>query len=230
MTSTTNVCPINDSVTLIQTPIHYIIQFKYPAYALIQSLLKTRIIPGASTDDQYRTITFKAHSVTPFGSSNPLSITTVARMLPDLTKQLHHLITVQSHTVYGFSASDVILINDTIPAFLGSDWVVPLEGGDPIAMISSPFVPTDSFFSPEVLHIRQLPASVHFKTAYASLGLWMIYWLIGDDGFYQDYIRHKQLDKCLHVLRNHPVYQTRLYGFLSRCLVEDPTERCLLLL
>lgn len=229
MTSREQVWPINDSVTLVQTPIHYIIQFKYPAYALIQSLLKTRIIPGASTDDQYRSITFKAHSVTILSPGSPLSIATIARMLPDLAKQLNHLIQVQSHTLYGLAFTDIILINDTNPAFLGSEWVAPLEGGN-MARVSSPFVLTEGFFSPEVLEIRELPASVHFKTAYASLGLWMIYWLIGDDAFYRDYIRHKRLDQCLHVLRNHPVYQTRLYGCLSRCLVEDPAQRCLLLL
>lgn len=231
MANAEHVWSINDSVTLRKTPIHYIIQFKCPAYALIQSLLKTRIIPGASTDDQYRTLTFKARSVVPLTKVPlPLPIVTVARMLPVLAQQLNHLIRVQSRTIYGLAPSDIVLINDTIPAFLGSDWVAPLdpEGGD-LAMISCPFVATECFFSPEVLRIRQLPTSIHYKTAYASLGLWMVYLLLGDDVFYRDYIRHKRLDQCLHALQSHPVYQTKLYGFLSRCLVEDPQQRCLLL-
>ncbi|MFY7727967.1 MAG: hypothetical protein ACOVRN_00470 [Flavobacterium sp.] len=237
--------PINDSATLVKTPIHYKVQFTSPAYALIQSIVHTHILPGAYTDDQYRTLTFKAHSVRTQMIA-PLPIATIGSMLPTLVRQLEYLLRVQKCTIYGIGPADIILINDTIPMFVGSEWVLRLEEDreeedreeedreeedrEEVGMVTRPFVSTEAYFSPEVLEIRQLPSSIHYKTAYASLGLWIIVLLVGDDAFYRDYIRHKQLDQCLDLLRTHPVFQTRLYGVLSRCLVEDPTQRCLLLL
>lgn len=227
-----NIISINDSVTLVKTPIHYIIQFKYSAYHLIQSIVKSRIIPGVSTDEKYRTLTFKARSVNSLVDiALPLSISTVARMIPFVARQLNHLLCVHSQTIYGLATTDFIIINDTIPVFLGNDWVISLDSERRnMAMISCPYVPTEGFFSPEVLHIRELPTFIHYKSAYASLGLWLVYLLVGNDSFYQEYIHHKQISRCLDVLQKHPIYQTRLYAFLSRCLVEEPAERCLFLL
>ena len=39
------------------------IEFKYSSYPLINSLIKTRLIQGGSTDETYKIIIFKATSV-----------------------------------------------------------------------------------------------------------------------------------------------------------------------
>ena len=44
----------------------FTIEFKYKSYSLINSLLKTRLIQGGSTDEFYKSITFKAESIKTF--------------------------------------------------------------------------------------------------------------------------------------------------------------------
>jgi len=53
----------NDKLTITKDRQLYELEFKYPAYEIINSLLKTRIIRDGITDDSYKTIKFKATSV-----------------------------------------------------------------------------------------------------------------------------------------------------------------------
>ena len=66
--------------------------------------------------------------------------------------------------------------------------------------------------------------------AYFSFGLLLIYVLVGDDDFYKNYLKDKNSTKILEVLNNHPIKNTRLYWLLSRCLVEEPNNRSILLI
>lgn len=216
------------------------IEFKYAAYPLVNSLIKTRLIQGGSTDETYKRIRFKAGSVKTLdefkndkmisqGRKN-LLVSDVANMVRSLSLQLNYLISHQSHTIIGYNLEDIIVINDETFAFLGSEFVAKIDAATEMAMISCPFKPTDFFFSPEMFEITELPAYVHFKSSYFSLACLVINLLLGDDEYYSEYIKDKQSANILEYLNNHPIKETKLYWLLSRCLVEQPNNRSILLI
>jgi hypothetical protein len=217
------------------------IKFKFEAYSLINSLLKTHIIQGGSTDGKYKTIIFKALSVKTLeeyqkdkmksnGKKNIL-ISDLAKMVRSLSLQLNYLIEKESCTILGYNPADIIVINDEKFAFIGSELVANIDSeGDGSATISYPFSTSDFFVSPELLAIKEIPSKVNFKTAYFSLGLLFIYMLLADDEFYIDYLNDKHSGKILESLNNHPIKNTRLYWLLSRCLVEEPKNRSIILI
>jgi hypothetical protein len=217
------------------------IDFKFAAYSLINSLLKTRIIRGGSTDNKYKTIIFKASTVKTLeeyqkdkmkseGKKNIL-ISDLAKMVHSLSIQLNYLIEKESSTIIGYNPADIIVINDEKFAFIGSELVAKIDSeGEGMATISCPFSAKDFFVSPELLNIKEIPSKVHFKTAYFSLGLLLIYMLLADDEFYIDYLKHKNSGKIINSLNNHPIKDTRIFWLLSRCLVEDPKSRSIILI
>ena len=82
----------------------------------------------------------------------------------------------------------------------------------------------------ELKKIAFFTEKIHYKTAYFSLGLLLIYMLLGDDDFYNDYLKHNNSEKIIESLNNHPVKNTRIYWLLSRCLVEEAKNRSIILL
>jgi len=217
------------------------IQFKSAEYSLINSLIKTRIIQGGSTDETYKIIIFNAKSVKTLeqlrnerkiseGRKN-LSVSDVGKMIRSLVLQLNYLVNCESHTIIGYNEEDIIVINDEKFAFLGSELVANVDSeGTEMARISCPFSANDFFFSPEILKITEIPSKVHYKTAYFSLGILLVYMLLADDEFYKDYLKHKHSEKILESLNSHPIKNTRIYWLLSRCLVEEAKNRSIILI
>ena len=81
-----------------------------------------------------------------------------------------------------------------------------------------------------IIVIKEIPSYIHYKTSYFSLACLIIYAILGDDEFYVEYLRHKQIDKIIEYLDKHPIKQTKIYWLLSRCLVEEPNNRSILLI
>ena len=210
------------------------IEFTTSSYPIIYSLIKPRIIKGASTDTFYKKLEFTALSVKTLSQylkdlskeRDTILIQLSAKLIQTLSIQLHHLITNTNHTILGFHPSNIIIINDTIPLYIGTEFVVELETKN-TATISYPFSQNDFFISPELLKIREIPSQVHYKTSYFSLACLAIYVLLnGSSDFYNEYLHnHSSILKCLD---NHPIKDTKLYWFLLRCLVEQPENRSIL--
>jgi hypothetical protein len=219
----------------------YTIEFKYTSFSLINSIIKTRIISGASTDEYYKSIIFKAESVKTFneyqedkkitrGKPN-LLIPETAKMIRTLSKQLKYLIEKESKTIIGYHPNDIIVINDETFIFLGSELISKINSEETgMATISCPFSNSDFFVSPELLKVKTIPSLFHFKSCYFSFGCLIIFSLLGDDEFYKDYLNHQNPKKILDVLNNHHIKNTRIYWLLSRCLIEDPEERSIILI
>jgi hypothetical protein len=235
-----NIILENDNIKITSENFIFKIQFKFTAYSLINSLLKTRIIPGGSTDETYKTIQFKANSVKTLeeykntilkrqGKKN-LSIPDLANMIRNLAIQLNYLISKETHTIIGYNPSDIIVINDEKFAFIGSEFIANINEDNETTIISYPFTTSDFFVSAELLKIKEIPSKVHYKTAYFSLGILLIYMLLADDEFYNDYIKDKNTLKIMEALNSHPIKDTRIYWLLSRCLVEEPSNRSIILI
>jgi hypothetical protein len=218
----------------------YKIMFRYTAYSLINSLVKTRIIAGSSTDEYYKIITFKADSVKSFRQYlHEYKVTTgkkkvcvhdAANMIRSLTHQLQYLIAKSSTAIIGYNPEEIVVVNDETFIFLSSELIANIDPDTEKLMISSPFSPNDFFFSPEIMKLTEIPAYIHFKTSYFSLACLIIYAIVGDDEFYQEYVKHKQIDIIINYLNQHVIYETKMYWLLSRCLIEDPKERSILLI
>jgi serine/threonine protein kinase len=214
------------------------IKFHYSAYELVNSIIKSKTIKGSSTDETYKTITFKAktvktmkqylHDYESITGKKGLLIPDAIKILNTLTTQLTVLLEKNFSTILGYNPREIIMINDETPAFLGSEFVANFDIETNLAMICCPFSPNDFFFSPEMLSIKELPSYVHYKTSYFSLACLIIYLLLGDNEFYKDYLNHKQCNKIMDVLNNHPIKDTKLYWLLSRCLVEDSKIRSII--
>ena len=210
-------------------------EFTTSAYPIIYSLIKSRLIPGANSDEEYKILKFNAHSVKSLNqylrehnSYNTL-IQLSAKLIQNISIQLQNLLTNINYTILGFHPSNVIIINDTIPIYIGSEFVVELETEN-TATIRFPFSQNDFFISPELFKIRELPTLIHYKTSYFSLACLAIYVLLnGSVDFYDEYL-HSQCDthSIIKSLDNHPIKDTKLYWFLSRCLVEEPENRGIL--
>ena len=230
----------NDNVKIEKKGDLFKIEFKRSSYALINSLIKTHIILGGSTDEEYKTIIFKGekvrtlkeykHELKKINGKNTFLVSQVAKMIHNLTRQIIYLLEKESQTILGYNEEEIIVINDKKFAFLGRELVANINVDTELATISCPFSVKDFFVSPELLKIKEIPSEIHYKTCYFSLGLLILYVLQEDDEFYTEYLSHKEIDKLLDNLNNHPIKQTRIYWLLSRCLVEDPRNRSIILI
>jgi len=231
---------LSETVNITRKKNIYKIEFKYNAYSMINSIINTNIIIGGSTDETYKTIIFSANSVKTLkkyqedkkllNGKKCLLVSDVARMIRSLSIQLNYLIESESSTIIGYNPNDIIVINDEKFAFLGSELVANIETDSEMAMISCPYSSSDFFYSPEILRIKEIPSLIHYKTAYFSLALLIIYTLIGETDFYIDYLHHKESEKILEVLNSHPVKKTRIFWLLYRCLVEEVKNRSIILI
>ena len=222
----------NDNLELIklENTNKYIIQFRVNTdenAALIRSLVRTRIIQGATVTRDYLTIKFQAHSVETFFLNNKIQkikIPEAANILHTLANQLNYLLQYESKTILGYAPNQIILINGKTPAFLGSQLIAELdpEGGN-MATICCLFNTKEFFAAPELLKINRLPAKIHYKSSYFSLASLIIYLLIYNPDN-QDIFDNNPLS----YLDKHPIKNTKLYWLLSRCLEEDPNKRSII--
>ena len=194
---------------------------------LINSLIKTRIIQGATATDDYRTLKFKATSVKSLKEFKKLTIPETTTLIANLSQQLKHLIIKENHTILGYAPENIIVIDDQKFAFLGSELFANIEEDNNI-LVSYPFTTDEFYVSPELLKITELPSYIHYKTAYFSLACLAVYVLLSETDFYNEYLNHKNAEAILNSLNLHPVKDTRLYWLLSRCLVEEAEKRTIL--
>lgn len=231
---------LNENIKLKKENDNYEIEFKTSKYELINSLLKTRIIQGGSTDETYKHIYFKANKVKTFKEykyykkkttgKHVLSILEIAKLIRYLVIQLNYLIKIENYTILGYNPDEILVINDEKFVYIGSESVSKIDKHTNCVMISCPYSTKDFFFSPEMLRIREIPSYIHFKTSYFSLGLLIIYAILEEEDFYNEYIIHKDSVNILNVLNNHPIKNTKLFWLLSRCLVEEAKDRSIILI
>jgi len=206
--------------------------------ALIKSLLKTRIILGATTTEKYRSLTFKATSVLTFfdfqkelereNKSLKLTYNLALKMTHNLVTQLNYLITQFSKTFLGFSPKNLIIIDKSKFIYLCDEFLLDIikngENGEKI-LIKSPFTRDDFFLAPELLSIKEIPTFINYKVSYFSLGYLILYTLLGDDIDSEDL---QEKDKICHRMKTLIIKNTKLYWLLERCLVEEPKNRSIL--
>ena len=208
--------------------------------ALIKSLLKTRIILGATTTEKYRSLTFKATSVLTFfdfqkelereNKSLKLTYNLALKMTHNLVTQLNYLITQFSKTFLGFSPKNLIIIDKSKFVYLCDEFLLDIiiKNGEKL-LIKSPFTRDDFFLAPELLRVKEIPSFVNYKVSYFSLGYLILYTLLGHDvESDSDSEELSEKDKINHRMKTLIIKNTKLYWLLERCLVEEPKNRSIL--
>jgi hypothetical protein len=212
--------------------------------ALIKSLLKTRIILGATTTDKYRTLTFKATSVQTFfdfqkelereNKSLKLTYNLALKMTHNLVTQLNYLITHFSKTFLGFSLKNLIIVDKIKFIYLCDEFLLDIikneenEEKEEKMLIKFPFTSDDFFWAPELSHIKEIPSFVNYKVSYFSLGCLILFCLLGDDRDDSDSEDLPKKNKIKHQMSTLFIKNTKLYWLLERCLVEEPKNRSIL--
>jgi len=207
------------------------IEFNYPAPLLINSLIKTKIIRGATCSDNYKILIFKAYSVKMFDDYKYRSIYSVANMVDTLTTQLKYMIEVDCCAFLGYNTKNIIVIDDKKFVFLDCDLIKEIN--EDKIMITTKFNKTDFFFSPELENINNLPTNIHYKTSYFSLGYLLLYMLLKEEtaiSLYKEYLSLKNFDYNIlnKYLNTISFKNTKLTFLISRCLVEEPEKRSIL--
>ena len=224
----------NDSLKIIcssENKYIYRIEFAYPSPILIHSLIKTKLLRGATCTDDYKLLTFKAYSVQMYDKSTKKSIYSVANMVATLAAQMKYMYDTYRVTFIGFNTEKIIVIDDTKFMFLDGDLIKEIDEDTNTVMITEPFNRHEFFFSPEMENITFLPVHIHYKTSYFSLGCLLFYALLTEElatTFYQDYLSKEKIDDIVNKYLNiHTTSfkETKLYWLICRCLVEEPQKR-----
>ena len=182
-------------------------------YKLIKKCIKT-----SNFDYETSSIYFCAENVTPLKDlikNNSLSHNKCIKLIYDLTNQILYLKKL-GYSFYGFDINDILVV-DELFMFCSAEYVVPLVNESII--FYSP-IKQAYFSNPELYNLTSLPSEISYKCCYYSLGTLVIYCLLNA------YInRSEQIEKVIE-----PLYNTKIYWFIKRCLDSDINKRELLLI
>jgi hypothetical protein len=168
------------------------------------SLLKTNIIKGAFYNSEEKMLYFTAEKVsTNVKNEIKISDAKCIKMIDTLTQQIKYLEQI-NYAFYGHNVSDILVINDDIFININANTLLPITNNSITFLY--PFEKS-YFLNPEISTITRLPSKIHFKSGYYSLAALIIYCLLNED------IQDLKDEEVLH-----PIFYTKIYWFLKRCL------------
>ena len=192
--------------------------------SLIKSITKSGIILGATIYDNYKSVSFKAHTIktlnqykkdlTHAKSVPNFSYLNTLKLVYYLTKQLSYLIEEDSNCFYQFTPENIIVIDNSKYMYLSLNHLKKIDDKTELIRFTAPF-DREGFVSPELLRIKSVPATINYRTIYYSLGL-----LVLDCLF--DY-KEKDINNLEEVMG--PIKETKLFYLVKRCLDDEPISR-----
>jgi hypothetical protein len=182
-------------------------------YKLIKKFIKT-----SNFDYETSSIYFCAENITPLKDlikNNSLSHNKCIKLIYDLTNQILYLKKL-GYSFYGFDINDILVV-DELFMFCSAEYVVPLV--NELIIFYSP-IKQAYFSNPELYNLTTLPSEISYKCCYYSLGTLVVYCLLNA------YINKiEEIEKVIE-----PLYNTKIYWFIKRCLDPDINKRELLLI
>ncbi len=178
-------------------------------------------------DNETNSIFFSAENVISFKKyildkkEKKLSHYECIKLIDDLSKQIIYLHKL-GFGFYGFDIGDILTIDNTF-IFCSTQCLLPLDNN---AIIFTSPIKLPYFSNPELFELTSLPYEINYKCCYYSLGslivfsLLNIYLLVGNE-----LKSSEEIDKIIG-----PLYNTKLYWFLKRCLDNNINNRHLLLI
>ena len=190
-------------------------------YNSIQKIIKTAIFEYETNSVFFsaeRVLSFKHYLLEQ--KNKKLSHNICIKFIDDLTKQILYLRSL-GLSFYGFDIDDILTIDETF-IFCSTKYLLPLENDSIIFMspITKPY-----FSNPELFELTSLPSEINYKCCFYSLGSLVVFSLLNTYLLVANEIKtSEQIDKILE-----PLYNTKIYWFLKRCLDDDINNRKLLL-
>jgi hypothetical protein len=199
----------------------FTIEFTISSQSLINSMIKTKQIIGSSINDDYTSLTIRASSIKSFkrflSKRENITYDNTLKIIWDLTKQLHYLITIEHECFYEFIIENIIVIDDYKFIYISNEDLLKLSKSNKI-QFTKPFN-REGFISPEVFKINNIPSELNYKTIYYSLAVLAVYFLFDKNINNNDLSNEENLK---------PIEGTKLFGLLIRCLYEDPERRTII--
>jgi hypothetical protein len=191
----------------------------------LKSIHESCLLSGSSINSKGNSISFYAASIQSLdldqdqgqNKKRPLSYNTVIHLVCSLSKQQQYLEN-YGFGFYGICLSDILVIDGCRFVNINFEMCKEIGASSSSITLTGPFHSCSgcgsggglSFFSPELLVIDHLPASLHYKTFYYSLGLLAIYCLFGTSS-------------SPSIMK--PIAYTKLYFFILRLLRSNPEDR-----
>jgi|LakMenEpi03Aug12_release.lakeMendotaPanAssembly.Ray.scaffolds.fasta_scaffold900611_1 hypothetical protein len=190
-------------------------------YNVIKKMLKS-----CHLDYETNSIFFSAENVTTFKKyildkkNNRLSHVECIKLIDDLSKQILYLNT-KGLGFYGFDISDILTIDNTF-IFCSTECLLQLNNESIIFTSPIKYI---YFSNPEILKLTSLPHEINYKCCYYSLGSLVVFSLLNTNLLVGNELKSsEEIDKIIM-----PLYNTKIYWFLKRCLNDDINNRKLLL-
>lgn len=185
-------------------------------YKLIKKFIKV-----SNLDYETGSIYFCAENVIQLNDlikNNSLSHNKCIKLIYDLSNQILYLKKL-GYSFYGFDINDILVIDD-IFMFCSPQYLLPLVNESIIfyTPIKQPY-----FSNPELYNLTSLPSEISYKCCYYSLGVLVIYCLL--NAYIKRVEEHEEIEKVIQ-----PLYNTKIYWFIKRCLDSNINKRELLLI
>ena len=185
-------------------------------YKLIKKCIKT-----SNFDYETSSIYFCAENVTPLKDlikNNSLSHNKCIKLIYDLTNQILYLKKL-GYSFYGFDINDILVIDDIFMC-CSPQYLLPLVN-DSIIFYTP--IKQAYFSNPELYNLTTLPSEISYKCCYYSLGTLVIYCLL--NAYIKRFEKNEEIEKVIQ-----PLYNTKIYWFIKRCLHSNINKRELLLI
>ena len=159
-------------------------------------------------------------------NQNLLTEMQTIQMIKCLTTQIEYL-NRNNLGFYGFDKSDIIVINENIFLIANINYLYNLDKERNLNFYTPITKPI--FSSPEFTSLKQLPAKISYKTNYYCLGSIIVYFYLGIQLSLENDTKREtksQSESIESLLK--PIYYTKIYWFLLRCLKNNPEKRILL--
>ena len=184
-------------------------------------------IPNMFYDDQENKVIFVAESVTqllPCVTEDIITYLQAINMIKCLSEQMKNLKRMSNLIFYGFDLDDILVINKDTFIIVSSNHLLKIEDERNNNIIfNCPFM-LPYFSSPELISVNTLPTEVDYRASYYSLGALITFCLTNKYLFVgNEVMREADIEKVLQ-----PIFYTKVYWFLKRCLKQNCEQRNIL--
>lgn len=193
---------------------------------ILISTMKT-MIKNSFFDDETTTLYLTCETIVPLSSylkthKFKMPYDKCLTMISNLTQQMNYLKS-RNYSFYGFDIDDVIVLDSTVFIFASTTYLQELVNKSIFFYmpIHSPYI-----FNPELVNLTTLPSELNYKACYYSLGVLVVLCLFNNYLLVGNEIKSEfEIDIVLK-----PIYNTKLYWFIKRCLHSNIEKRTLLLI
>lgn len=188
-------------------------------YHTIEKMLKSSYY-----DDETNSVFFSAETVLPLKTFKKMSHATCIKFIDDLSKQIFFLNSLK-YGFYGFDIDDILFIDGTF-ILCSTQYLLELHNNQEqdLIIFTCP-IKQPYFSSPELFKLTSLPSKINHKCCYYSLGLLVVFLLLDKYLLVGNEIKtSEEINKIIQ-----PLYNTKIYWFIKRCLDDDINNRKLLL-